>query len=110
MCTFALKVQCKVIQFLPVRWSWYKANALCKISIVHYASDEKVGTTTELYAKSEGEINSAPRFAILLLAECSYTQLASSQFKLKNTQMRMEYTDSYDVISVLPKQPPSNEL
>ena len=39
-------------------------NVLCKISIVHYASDEKVGTTTELHAKSEGEINSAPRFAI----------------------------------------------
>ena len=52
-----------------MRWSWYKANALCKISIVHYASDEKVGTTTELYAKSEGKINSAPRFAILLLTE-----------------------------------------
>ena len=54
----------RTLKFSLVRWSWYKANALCKISHVHYASDEKVGTTTELYAKSEGEINSAPRFAI----------------------------------------------
>ena len=59
MRTFTLKVQCKAIKFLPVRWSGYKGNALCKISVVHYASDEKVGTMTELYAKSEGEINSA---------------------------------------------------
>ena len=41
----------------------------------------------------------------------SYTESeASSHFKFENTAMRMEYTDSNDVISVLPKQPPSNEL
>ena len=30
--------------------------------------------------------------------------------KSEGTAMRMEYTDSNDIISVLPKQPPSNEL
>ena len=66
-----------------------------------------------IFVKSEGEINSALRFAIThftrpIAATLEY--IASSQFKFENTAMRMEYTDSNDVISVLPKQPPSNEL
>ena len=33
-----------------MKWSWYRGDTLCQIaSIVHYASDEKVGTTTEFY-------------------------------------------------------------
>ena len=43
--------------------------------------------------------------------QSSYTRvLASSQFKFDNMAMRMEYTDRNDVISLLLKQPPSNEL
>ena len=60
----------------------------------------------QIFAKSEGEINSAPRLAITHLTSRA-ARVVSSQFKFENTAMRMEYTESNDVIFVLP---PSNKL
>jgi len=43
MRTFPLKVHCKVIKFLLVSWSWYKANELCHVNIDHCTTSNKVG-------------------------------------------------------------------
>ena len=63
----------------------------------------------QIFAKSEGEMNSTPHLAITHFTSRA-ARVANSQFKFENMAMQMEYMDSNDVISVLPKQPPSNEL